>query len=234
MLIMSLNELSPEKYEAQAKYFSRAAMEAQNEASYNFEGADPELDSTWAHMYARLAEVIRERQAVVDKGTEASSRSENSEASPTELIDVITGLVAGSPPESTTKSESMFRQTREEAHTATKKTSHYELKVSAVTEETRFLGMRTSEGCKLQVMEFDGAAEGHYRRYLTSFEPYALVETVFEIEPTTRELTVTQEHSNAVTAEHRVVFPSFGIDKASSDEQWSRLAVILDEFQTKS
>src|SRR5689334_8735192 len=137
-------KLSPERYEAISRAESDAAIKAQNEASYNFEGGEGSMASEWAGMYSTLAEVLRKR---------LPDASENEEdvlepANPEELhelrakvMSTIGDLVDDSPVESTTSSPSMFRRTKEYARTHTSKASHYDVRVADITEETSLLGV---------------------------------------------------------------------------------------------
>lgn len=226
----SAEKLSPERYDAISRVESDAAIRAQNEASYNFEGGEGSMASEWAGMYSTLAEVLRER---------LPDASENDEdvlepANPEELhelrakvMSTIGDLVGDLPVKSTTSSQSMFRRTKEHARTYTSRASHYDVRVADIAQETALLGVPSGKSRKLHVIENDGTAQ-HQR---AQFEPHALVETVFEIDPETVGLTVTQNLSGAVELEHKVIFPSLGLDKASPNRQWSRLAAILDKIR---
>ncbi|HMH30877.1 MAG TPA: hypothetical protein VK534_00180 [Methylomirabilota bacterium] len=224
------NKLSPAKYEALARSHNEAGMRAQNEASYNFEGADPELDFTWESTYERIADLLRER--LLNQGKhrpEAAQAGEvkddrSIEEVKANVINTIETQTEAAPLDLSQESHSLFHKTKSSAKSIEHSSSKRKVTVSNVEEITSFLGVQSGESRKFRVTEYDGTKEDNR----TQYEPFALVATHFDIDQQTSQLTVTQEVASAVSPEHTAIFPSLGINQKSSDEQWFRLANVLD------
>lgn len=226
--MVNTDKLSPESYEALARRENESGIRAQNEASYNFEGADPEVDWSWASQYQRMADLIRERVRAdnSEAGDEVRDKAADIEALKSGVIVYVKILTQLAPTDVDEERQSIFRKTRSETSTHTRTSPNSRtVDISDIRQTTSFLGAKSGESRKLRVTEYDGTKEGHLHQY----EPYALVATHFDIDPHTSELTVTQEVSPVVLPEHKAIFPRLGIDTKSPDEQWSRLEEVLSQ-----